>query len=100
MKYIWVIAFTFLLSACIDPQEYTDEQQAEYERQTELYNRQQAESARQLRKSAEQLKLADGHYLKIKEQNARYDILLDRWEKQADRYDAILDKWEKQANNK
>jgi flagellar motility protein MotE (MotC chaperone) len=86
----------FPLTACSEQNPIAGTQQAEYERQLQIYDEQakkaseqQAETDRQLQESAKQMKISIAHQQRMAE-------LLERWEKQTDRYDAILDKWENQ----
>ena len=55
---------------------------------------------RQIRKAAKTSSSLEERVSKEVEQQARFDIILDRWEQQADRMDAILDRGEQAAKEK
>ncbi len=90
------------LTACSESDSAIAQQEAEYQRQVDIYNEQteityklQKETEKQLKEtaklqalSAKELELATANQMRLKK-------LIERQEKQADRYDAILDKWEK-----
>jgi hypothetical protein len=67
-----------------------DEGAAEGARQDEAFWRQAADFDRQTLEVERQQK-------KGREQSARYDALLDRWEAQAERMDAVLDSLQQRA---
>jgi hypothetical protein len=85
-----VLSAIIMAAGCGDaPQPaLTEEDRAGMVRQEEAFRRQSREFDRQTEES-------DRHLEKLREQDARYDALLGRWEAQADRFDAVLEALEK-----